>query len=706
MFSRPKLLISSIVALLGFLTVGWYWLVPISEQNPPAVAISSAAIVKLHISEAGVYRIDPETLQKKGLMIDSWVPDSLGLTSMGHPTPFALDGNAIVFYGEPSSSIYANFRPYLLHLSADPTQRSLIQSETIPPTQNQSASAITKEILLEENNIYNSVAYEAAFPDTWYWETIHVQKTFEFSHILTDVADGSGRMVIHFFGQSHDPQVVGDHDLDLIINGQKVTTITWEGPIHYVADVELPPGTLHNGSNTFLFDNTPPGGAFIDIMGLNNIRMTYKADPSALDDRLTYLSDAGVTAITGFTGTPLVFDVTDPASPIRLEGGTFTDGVYTLSAPPNAHITAIGPAAPLPPFELTILRQGDDVFAMEGELVVIAAEALHSTIEPYIAHRTAQGLTVTVVDPQTIYDQFGFGLPTPDAIQAYLTDAHNNWSTPPRYVLLIGPARYDFRDYLGLLPENSIPSMMVPVTHSGETVSDNRIADVDGDFLPDLAIGRWPVGTVEEVSDLVERTIAYENGSAANRTLFAADGTSVEFTGLADHLVNTSEIPNTLKLYGASAAEVSESWNNGSWLVSYVGHGSIHLWGQDSLFSEESVDLLTRNDQFSPPIVAQFTCLSGYYAHPTERSLSEQLLSKDGGPVLVLGATSLTYSTHQRPFAEQFLAGLNDPTFERIGDVLLHARAGLDLQNEGIREVSDTFGLLGDPSAIIVRPSG
>ena len=253
--------------------------------------------------------------------------------------------------------------------------------------------------------------------------------------------------------------------------------------------------------------------------------------------------------------------------------------------------------------------------------------------------------------------------------QAFLTHAYENWDAPkPKYVLIVGPSRYDYRNYLGEKPSTQIPSMMVPVTHSGETVSDTRLTDVDGDFNPDLAVGRWPVETAEEAAALAARTIAYETMAASNQTIFAADGTSTEFTGLSDYLAEASGLPlaNATKLYGASSSEVSAEWNEGSWLVSYVGHGSIHLWGRDSVFSDEAVSQLSANEQYAPPIVAQFTCLTGYYAHPTERSLSEQLLANEGGPVLVLGATSLTYSAHQRPFAEKFLQGLHDEQFERI----------------------------------------
>jgi hypothetical protein len=50
------------------------------------------------------------------------------------------------------------------------------------------------------------------------------------------------------------------------------------------------------------------------------------------------------------------------------------------------------------------------------------------------------------------------------------------------------------------------------------------------------------------------------------------------------------------------------------------------------------------------------------------------------------------------------LQQLTDPAVIRIGDAFQNAKLSLDIDNNGYREISDTFALFGDPSARIVRP--
>ncbi len=110
-------------------------------------------------------------------------------------------------------------------------------------------------------------------------------------------------------------------------------------------------------------------------------------------------------------------------------------------------------------------------------------------------------------------------------------------------------------------------------------------------------------------------------------------------------------------------------------------------------------------EDVTPPIVLQLTCLTGFFAHPELASLSETLLMHEPGPVLVVAATSLTLSDNQEPFGQSLLQSLRDPTTERIGDAFQEAKLTLDVENNnGLREISDTFALLGDPTTKIVRP--
>jgi hypothetical protein len=72
---------------------------------------------------------------------------------------------------------------------------------------------------------------------------------------------------------------------------------------------------------------------------------------------------------------------------------------------------------------------------------------------------------------------------------------------------------------------------------------------------------------------------------------------------------------------------------------------------------------------------------------------------------LLIGATSLTLSNHQEAFATPLLQALQDPAYTRIGDAFQHAKESLTIENNnGLREISDTFALIGDPSALVVRP--
>jgi hypothetical protein len=206
------------------------------------------------------------------------------------------------------------------------------------------------------------------------------------------------------------------------------------------------------------------------------------------------------------------------------------------------------------------------------------------------------------------------------------------------------------------------------------------------------------------VTALIERTLAYERGPASSRILFAADGTSPEFSNVSDRVLLESVLDENAaeKLYGTNASQLTEAWNRGAWLVNYTGHGSLDRWGQEDVFSAEAVNGL--NASGPPPIVLQLTCLTGFFAHPTISSLSEDMLLHDNGPVLIVSATSLTLSSSQTPFGINLINELINPDTIRIGDAVNKAKLELDVTAQSLREINDTFGLLGDPTTVIVRP--
>ena len=88
----------------------------------------------------------------------------------------------------------------------------------------------------------------------------------------------------------------------------------------------------------------------------------------------------------------------------------------------------------------------------------------------------------------------------------------SNWAKPaPSYVLLVGDGTYDYQDYEGFGGKNFVPTYMVHSLDFGETGCDNWFVclDGEGDFLPDMFIGRIPVKTVAETNTVVKKILNY-----------------------------------------------------------------------------------------------------------------------------------------------------------------------------------------------------
>ncbi|MDA0242036.1 MAG: C25 family cysteine peptidase [Chloroflexi bacterium] len=675
-----------------------------TDPTPAPLPISDNKL-KIEVAEDGLYAIDLAAVQALGVQLENWSAAPLALTHNGQPIAHLIHEGQLLFYGRANDSIYTTTRAYLLEIGTEGVAMNTSAVSPQPSALSTQHSVLSTQHL-EQNTLYVSNAHTAEHPDTWYWHTIHVEQMFETTFTLPESVakgDGSGRLGLQFWGASHDPNVQDDHDLDVSLNGQFIQKIVWEGQVHHTAELDIPAGLLRAGENTLLLDNRPVGNTFIDISHLDWIEVNYQTAAEAHNDALAFTTSGGAISLAGFSAPPLVLNLANPDQPevVGLATAAFDS---TADTP----YLAVAPAGYRQPAQLTGLRPTTLTAAdNQADFLIITTEGLLAAVEPLAEARRTEGLATRVVDVAEIYDHFGGGHATPEAITHFLRHTAETWADPaPRYVLLVGRATYDYRNYLGQHPAQHLPALMIPVTHSGETVSDARMADLDGDYHPDMAIGRWPVDSSAAVSDLVQRTLAYEQAPLAGHALFAADGTSAEFTDLSDYLVTESAVGDKTavnKLYGATQETVTAGWNEGVWLVSYVGHGSLNLWGKDNVFNADGVAGLQSNGT-APPIVLQFTCLTGFFAHPTEVSLSERMLTSPDGPVLLIAATSLTLSAYQRPFALSLLNHLQDPAFMRMGDVLQAAKLELPVADLGVREISDTFGLLGDPTAKIVRP--
>lgn len=676
----------------------------------PQNGVSTAKIL---VVETGFYRLPLGRLARVGLAETDLATGNFSLTLGGAEIAYLLLNDSLIFYGQAPASRYAPYAAYVVALGR-PGQR--MATALAPLADGQPLAAVSYTAHFEENMLYDSrasaVGDEApkmAADEPWFWKTIQVNQKVELTFELPASPTAlPATLEVALRGISHNDQVELDHDLDVLINDALLGAIRFDGGTAYLARLAVPAGLLRQGTNSLVLDNSAAGAALVDISHLDWFEIQYQARPQLIDGRLRLSNVSGVVSSEEWPTESLIFDLGAPERPQLWQEWQQAGGSAHLALSATTPVEVVTPDGFLSPSAVVPWQPGQWASPNQAaDLIIITPQAFAPHLEPLVAARQEQELRVVVVPVEELYDEFGGGTPGPEAIQAFVGYAVEQWRPPQsRYLLLVGEATYDYRGYLEGGPDNVVPAPMVRVDYSGETVSDNRLADVDGDAVPDLAVGRWPVDDADQVARLVERTLAYERRSAASSALFAVDPSSLQFAAFNRNLLQAAAFPAEagLTLQGPAVSQLADRWNSGAWLLAYVGHGSLDRWGKSNLFANEAVAQL--DQEAAGAIVLHFTCLSGYFAHPELNSLAEELLLSDNGPALQVASTGLTLSNYQYDFAVNLLRQLQDPAVVRIGDALLAAKQSLDIPgNKYLREIADVFGLIGDPSARISRPA-
>jgi hypothetical protein len=281
------------------------------------------------------------------------------------------------------------------------------------------------------------------------------------------------------------------------------------------------------------------------------------------------------------------------------------------------------------------------------------------------------------------------------------------------YVLLVGGDTYDYHDYLGLGTISFIPSLYAPVYEPFRYIpTDPLFAEVDGDSVPDLAIGRLPVRTLGELDVLLAKMEDYAGKDYGQTAVMAADvfdaSYSLDFGAdskafkdqLADGWsVRTAYIDD---LGVESARQVLlEEINDGVALTSYVGHSGDTVWSRLGLFNTGHAAGLANAGR--PTVVTQFGCWNTWYTSAEYDTLGHKwLLSGDRGAAAVMGTVVLAEAGSQRLLGELLMGRLTQPGMT-VGAALRDAKSELAASYPALLDVLLGWTVLGDP-ALVVQP--
>ena len=355
------------------------------------------------------------------------------------------------------------------------------------------------------------------------------------------------------------------HLVGVRVNGVNVGEVSFANRDYRVGRFAIAQAHLVEGANTISLDAR---GGDTDYSLLDYIRLTYHRRYRARANTLTFSADAGQqVTVAGFgTAGIRVVDITGDVASREVLGSVTRDGAgwkVTLSVPGTGRRTLIAVAQDAAARPVSVRANAASTLhqaGQAGEIVMIAPAAFRSALAPLKSFREGQGYTVRIVDIEDVYDEFSYGGKTPQAIRDFIVRATGQWSTPPRFLLLVGNATQDPRDYYGLGEVDHVPARVVQ-TGAMEAASDDWFVDADDDGFADLAmVGRLPARSAGQLAAMVSKIIAYEQdgGGAWQRSVIMVSDRDP--TGLVDYAALNERaramLPGTITSLTSGAASI------------------------------------------------------------------------------------------------------------------------------------------------------
>ena len=291
----------------------------------------------------------------------------------------------------------------------------------------------------------------------------------------------------------------------------------WDGAVWHQFSGILEQSYLQEGSNTLrVIYKAIPG--VVNRYAFDQFSVTYQRALAARENELKFNHpEAGDWAfdVTGFSDANVrVWQINNPLSPLQITESSLSEGNLNFAnqqTGPTTYIAFGDSAVRTPGIAYTVPQNLYDTSNRADYLIITRPEFVPA-LQPLINWREQQGLVVKVVDLQTIYDLFNFGIPHPIAVKNFFTFAYYLWSPPaPAYVLAVGDGHWDLKNYRINDPQFFPPNFVWVDPVQGEIDSLSDLVMVAGDdILPDAMIGRMSVNSAAELSAIINKTIAFE----------------------------------------------------------------------------------------------------------------------------------------------------------------------------------------------------
>lgn len=691
---------------------------PSTASVPVTLAIprvsESSPVLKVKFRQEGIYGVRLQDIADgMGIPLDD-VRQTAAIGGLELRAPEGsiathLDpaGDRILFHGRPTDNWYARDNAVLIRRG---------EGRTMPcrsPAAGQGESVFPVAARFEVDRYPFDAAPDRS-GDFFYWEYVIAGNatygTRDFPMDLSGYAGGDLALSVGLGGWTSTTNPV-DHCAEVRVNGYLAGTFTLDGKQVLEASCTVPAGCLSNGLNTVSVKGVLPPGVKSSSFVVDGFEAFFLRSLAPVAGTLHFEPGGAPGVSAAAFAEPAVMALDEAGEPTWIadvSGGlpdkawavSGTDARYAVAEAATIPMLAPEPAAADPWFLAATNRI---------DYLVVASRELASAAQELADYRSSQGLRAGVAVFEDICDEMAGGIRTPEAVPALLSRAAANWAEAPWMLVLAGNGHYD---YLGAMSNevNHLPPLLVE-TSDGLYAADGLAGDVDGDGLPDVAVGRLPARTPAELAAMVAKIKDYEAGFGADwqkEVLLAAD--KFDFSAGDFSAVNTRLSGLATGSFHVAARVDLDVDPIATARTTFLGRikagaGFVHYSGHGTSLRFSSLGLLTTNDVRTmtnrcPPVVVAYSCLAGRFEVPGPACLclGEHLLQRAGGGAVAAWMSSgLPRLSPAEDLGAAFYRAVLQEGAGTLGLAILRARRSME-ETLFARDTFATYNLLGDPA--------
>ena len=435
-----------------------------------------------------------------------------------------------------------------------------------------------------------------------------------------------------------------------------------------------------------------------------------------------------------------VWDVTTPTNPIQILG-TLNGAQFSFKTPTPSlrKFVAFNGNSFYSVSTVGKVKNQNLIGTCDVDFIIISHPDFISEAERLAQfRRTNDGLSVMVVTPEQMYNEFSSGAQDPTAIRDFMRAIYKKTEGSfPKYLLLVGRPSYDYRGKV------SGTKLYVPNYQTFYSLNENSLGANDDYFallddneggnctgLLDIGVGRFPVTTLQQAKICVDKTIQYSSkinlvpsnsplvsnfGDWRNVITFVGDDEDSHFHMMtadagATKMGNNYPHFNIDKIYcdafqqvsyagGQRYPDVNKAINDrmerGSLIFTYAGHGGGNGWATERILEISDINKWT--NKYNQPLMINLTCSFGWIDRKATSPSELVFVNDKGGAAAMITTSRVAFTGSNYTFCEAMFSTLlvdENETIITIGDFNKAAKNGVGGAKFGI----NMFVVLGDPS--------